>query len=303
MARLIAFVLLCLQWFNPLAWAAHAAFRFDQEAACDARVLDQADAADRPSYGEAIAKAASGWTLLFAGALDRPSTLSRRLTIMTRVTSSRSRRFGFFLIGGGMLLGLPLTATWAVDYVDVPATPTQATGGRPFTLPGGVTLGKGDIAFFANDSVIIHGQTKRLDQLTRAERSELRAVIAKSRRELQAERAELPARLAEMRREADRIRSGAYKRELMADRKDFRRDLAEVDSEAAELRAEGRDPEKMKAEIRESLREAEATDIDKEAREELAELNPDTIIAELRSDEEQMIRMQARLDKLDHAGN
>ena len=32
-----AFVLLCLQWFNPLAWVAHAAFRFDQEAACDAR--------------------------------------------------------------------------------------------------------------------------------------------------------------------------------------------------------------------------------------------------------------------------
>jgi beta-lactamase regulating signal transducer with metallopeptidase domain len=39
-ANLVAFALLCLQWFNPLAWAAHAAFRFDQEAACDARVLE-----------------------------------------------------------------------------------------------------------------------------------------------------------------------------------------------------------------------------------------------------------------------
>ena len=42
--NLLAFGLLCLQWFNPLAWAAHAAYRFDQEAACDARVLDASEA-------------------------------------------------------------------------------------------------------------------------------------------------------------------------------------------------------------------------------------------------------------------
>ena len=74
-ANLFAFVLLCLQWFNPLAWVAHAAFRFDQEAACDARVLDKAKAQDRADYGRAIAKAASGRALLFASALDRRNTL------------------------------------------------------------------------------------------------------------------------------------------------------------------------------------------------------------------------------------
>ena len=40
-ANLFAYVLLCLQWFNPLAWAAHSAFRFDQEAACYASVLER----------------------------------------------------------------------------------------------------------------------------------------------------------------------------------------------------------------------------------------------------------------------
>ena len=50
-ANLFAFVLLCLQWFNPLAWVAHAAFRFDQEAACDARVLDKVKAAIAPTTG------------------------------------------------------------------------------------------------------------------------------------------------------------------------------------------------------------------------------------------------------------
>jgi len=45
-----AFALLCLQWFNPLAWLSHTAFRFDQEAACDARVLDKASDDNRADY-------------------------------------------------------------------------------------------------------------------------------------------------------------------------------------------------------------------------------------------------------------
>ena len=65
-----AFALLCLQWFNPLAWMAHAAFRFDQEAACDARVLERSGTTDRSDYGRAIAKASSGGALLFASALE-----------------------------------------------------------------------------------------------------------------------------------------------------------------------------------------------------------------------------------------
>ena len=38
-ANAAALLLLATQWFNPLAWRAIRAFRFDQEAACDARVL------------------------------------------------------------------------------------------------------------------------------------------------------------------------------------------------------------------------------------------------------------------------
>lgn len=342
-ANLVAFAFLCLQWFSPLAWVAHAAFRFDQEAACDARVLDKAKALDRADYGRTIAKAASGRALLFASTLDRPNTLKRRLTIMTYDINHRVRTLGFALIGGTALLALPLTASRAVNYVDVPSpasapvaqpqrvapiravktvpptpaapmktalvsalplgTSTEANRDEAAILPGGVELGKGSVAFFANDSVLIHGKIKRLEQLTRAERSRLRAVIAESRRELERDRAELPARLAEVRREADRLRSGAYKRELLRDREDLRRDLAEIDSEAPELRASGQNPEKLKAEIRQSLREAEAIDIDKEVRKELADLDPAKIIAELRNDEEQMARMQARLDQLDRGGN
>lgn len=122
-ANLIAYVLLCLQWFNPLAWVSHAAFRFDQEAACDARVLDKARPDDRLAYGQAIAKAASGRALLFASALDRPSTLQRRLKSMVTRESNGRRVAGKVLVVGALVVVLPLTATKAINYIDVPAAP------------------------------------------------------------------------------------------------------------------------------------------------------------------------------------
>ncbi|MGH6658325.1 MAG: hypothetical protein ACREBM_01605, partial [Sphingomicrobium sp.] len=315
------------------------------EAACDARVLDKVDGRDRASYGAAIAKAATGRTLLFAGALDRPSTLSRRLTIMAHAIPRNTRTIGFGLVGGAVLAALPLTATWAVVYVDAgdsaapaPSAPVQPVAraqtvavSAPITaalapsaalapaaapgpsmhtdsdgslvLPGGVKLDKGSTAFFDDDRVFINGKVMRLDQATRAERSELRAAIAKSLRSLERERAQLPRHLAAARRELERIRNGDLKREILGDREDLRRDLAEIVAEAAELRANGEDPEKRKAEILKDLREAEAIDIDKEIRQAIEEVNPDKIIAELRNDEEQMKRMQARLDQLDRADN
>jgi hypothetical protein len=133
-ANLFAFVLLCLQWFNPLAWVAHAAFRFDQEAACDARVLDKDAAADRADYGRAIAKAASGRAFLFASALDRRNTLQRRLQSMLRSSDPTRRLAGRLLVVTGVAAALPLTASRAVDYVDVPA-PAHAVAVAPAASP------------------------------------------------------------------------------------------------------------------------------------------------------------------------
>jgi hypothetical protein len=335
-----ALVLLCLQWFNPLAWLSHSAFRFDQEAACDARVLDKGSRQNRAAYARALAKAASGRALLFAGALNRPSTLQRRLRSMLVRQSTGRRIAGKALIALSAATALPLTASWAVDYVDVagaaplapaaqaqsaattradasaaptpaasmtvapasaaaPETSVQENEDGTVTLPGGVTLGRGSTAFFENDDVLINGKVKRIDQLSRAERSKLRAIILKSLRELARDRAELPAELARLRREADQARSGELRREIIRDREDLRRDLAEIESRADELRAEGEDPEKIKAEIRESLREAEARDIDKEVREAIDSADPDKVVGQIRREEEQMARMLARLDQLD----
>ena len=316
-----AFVLLCLQWFNPLAWMSHAAFRFDQEAACDARVLDKASSDTRAAYARAIAKAASGRALLFAGALDRPRTLHRRLASMLTTPSSARRIAGKAVIALTAASALPLTATRATEYVDVVApqaarvlaakpaalvttaalSSTQPGSGGELSYPdlGGVTLGANDVAFMDDDTILIGGKHKRLEQLDASERARLRQVILKSKQDLARDRANLPRELAEAKLEANRARSGELRREQMRDIEEMKHDLAELDSQAAELRAEGEDPAARRAEILADLHEAETTDIASEEREAIEEGDPQKRIGELRSEEQQMERLLARLNQLD----
>src|SRR3546814_7012710 len=53
------FHLLAAQWFNPFAWRAIRAFRFDQEAACDARVLNMVDREEADREGRSDRAASS----------------------------------------------------------------------------------------------------------------------------------------------------------------------------------------------------------------------------------------------------
>jgi bla regulator protein blaR1 len=328
LASHLAFALLCLQWFNPLAWLSHAAFRFDQEAACDARVLDKASSENRAAYAHAITKAASGRALLFAGALDRPRTLHRRLAFMLTTPSTGRRLAGRALIAVAAAAALPLTASRATEYVDVPAPETAqpgaartatsalapaaaaalaasaapesaANGELPYPDLGGVGLGKNDVAFMSDDTILINGQRKTVEQLNASERARLRHAIASSKQDIARDRERLPMELAEAKREADRARNGELRREHLRDIEQMRRDVAELDSRAAELRAEGEDPAKEKAQLLRDLREAEAEDIAAEEREAIEEADPVKRMAEIRTEEQQMERLLARLDRLE----
>jgi bla regulator protein blaR1 len=113
--NLAAFTFLCLQWFNPLAWMAWSAFRFDQEAACDARVLAGTDAGTRQNYGRALARAASSErmpTLAMAMAQNRPHSIIQRLRRLMMKDTSKSRLWaGRAAIFAAAAVALPLTAT------------------------------------------------------------------------------------------------------------------------------------------------------------------------------------------------
>ena len=178
-----------------------------------------------------------------------------------------------------------------------PAPAAQAS--LPLPDLGGVHLGRNDVGFMDDDTILISGQRKTVEQLTAAERSRLRHAIASSRQDLVRDRERLPREIAEAKREAGRARSGEIRREHLKEIEDMRRELTEIDSQAAQMRAEGEDPEKRKAEILRDLREAQAEDIAAEEREAIEEDNPAARMAEIRAEEQQMQRLLAKLNRLD----
>ena len=115
-ANAAALILLASQWFNPFAWRAIRAFRFDQEAACDARVLTMADVDGRSArtarYATAIVKAAVGPRLSLAAPMAVHDNLQERLTMLTRQDISKQRGLvGRLLVSGSALAVLATTAT------------------------------------------------------------------------------------------------------------------------------------------------------------------------------------------------
>ena len=125
-ANLAAFIVLSLMWFNPLAWMSWTAFRFDQEAACDARVLAGKGAEEREIYGRALARTTFDGVPTFATALNSPKTIVERLRRLTMKDASAKRRsLGKLGILTAVAIILPLTATIvpAINAQDDPTAP------------------------------------------------------------------------------------------------------------------------------------------------------------------------------------
>lgn len=107
-ANLVALIVLASQWWNPLAWAAHRAFRVDQELACDASVTARLSAGERYAYAQAVARAAGFAGPAAAAPLSAVATLKRRLAMIGREQSRTRTAAGALLVAaviGGALLG------------------------------------------------------------------------------------------------------------------------------------------------------------------------------------------------------
>jgi beta-lactamase regulating signal transducer with metallopeptidase domain len=310
--NLVAFGLLCLQWFNPLAWAAHAAFRFDQEAACDARVLDKSGSQDRSEYGRAIAKAASGRALLFASALDSRTTLHRRLKSMLSNPTSGRRLTGRMAVLAAIAVALPLTATRAIHYVDVlaPSAPGPAPAEMPapvLPVPAAATVSQpAPVAPVApvnisDDKVTINGQTKKWSELTPAEKAEVRRSIAQAREGIsRINHDEIQREVREAMNEA-KIDQDEMRRELASARADVDEAMREIDAHAADIRRSGQDPEAIKAIVRQSLKAVEAIDVQAITRSAMASVDPAVINAALAAAEAGLEKAEAELERIEEA--
>ena len=285
-ANFIAFVLLSLQWFNPLAWASYAAFRFDQEAACDARVLDRAD--DPAAYGRAIAKAASGRALLFASALDSKTTLKRRLKSMINTTPRSRRRAGNLLVLGCVAVALPLTATKAVEYVErpvpsAPTAPVAPTAPAAPVAPSTPVAPVAPVAPVLASSVAIqdYGDSKPYSQMTAEEREEFDQGISELREaldEIREERVDVRAEIAESMAEA-RMDKAEMREEMEDARREILEAREELKAERAEMIAEGVDPAVVDASIQAALASLEAINVEAIMESAMAAVDEDAIQA------------------------
>lgn len=132
--------LFALHWFNPLGWFGWAAMRRDQEAACDARVVERIARPEKAAYAALIAGLAAGPNIALAAPMACPvlgeKSIIQRLRSLTMTDiSPRRRLLGRALVAGG-LLALPLTAS--ISYADVPPAPVAPVAPAVSTLPGAV---------------------------------------------------------------------------------------------------------------------------------------------------------------------
>jgi len=114
--NIAALIVLALNWFNPIAWLAHRAFRTDQELACDAAVAARSSLPERRDYANALVKSASRPGLVAACPLNRADQLKRRLRMMAQHRVSLPRTLG----------GVVATATLAAAGLVSAATPAPA---------------------------------------------------------------------------------------------------------------------------------------------------------------------------------
>lgn len=135
LANFAALGMLSLHWFNPIAHVAHRAFRLDQEAACDAVVLNGASNEDRHAYGSALFKSAMGKVPLAACAMGATATLKARLRrIVSGPVDGRLGRTGLALVAAVVGGGIALTASTSV--AETLAVPDGSP--RAIILGGGI---------------------------------------------------------------------------------------------------------------------------------------------------------------------
>lgn len=138
-ANAAALMVLAAQWFNPLAWMALRAFRFDQEAACDARVLAGLSTNDRSdqthSYARAIAKSLAGPRLVLAAPMTSGTKVKERLHMLNQNPRLMPRPLTARLLLAGTVCGaLALTVSTLparVVYANEPESDAQAKKDEP----------------------------------------------------------------------------------------------------------------------------------------------------------------------------
>lgn len=230
-------------------------------------------------------------------------------------TTKGRRAAGQLMIVGAVAIALPLTATRAIDYVDIPAPAAPEAPQAPTAPMAPAASALQPVPPIApvppvppvaplnieGDSVTIDGKSKDWSDLSPAERQQIRGQLAKARAELARNRIDR----GDIERQVREALAGANidKQEMHRDLAEARTEIAEamreIDANAAEIRRAGQDPEAIKMQVRASLKAVEAIDVEAITRQALASVDPAAIAASVAAAEAGMAQAEAAIERLE----
>jgi beta-lactamase regulating signal transducer with metallopeptidase domain len=202
----VVLALQCLNWFNPFVHLGARILRIDQELACDAAVLGQADGARR-RYAEAMLKThlSAAVPIGCAWPASDLASFKERIAMLKRNLPSRTQT----LIGASAILlatGTVAAVAWAAQPPRIVATyqdravPDAVDFVNPINYEGdlmGGELGELDelhhlnIDLNGDGAIIMDGEVVRARDLTPEQREELRQTLEDAREQVAEAREEM----------------------------------------------------------------------------------------------------------------
>ena len=208
-------------------------------------------------------------------------------------------------------VALPLTATRAIEYVDIPmlsAAPAAAPivpvasvaqVAAPAPVAPVAPVHKRSNLSIHNGSVTMNGETKKWEDLTPAEKAEVRKSLTEASAEIsRINRDEIQRDVREAMNDA-RISKEEFRREMAAAKVEIDRAMREIDAHSVELRRAGQSPEQIKATVRASLKSVEAIDIEAITRNAMASVSEAQMERALEAAQDGLDKARDELDRLD----
>lgn len=242
---------------------------------------------------------------------------------MLRSPNPSRRIAGRLMVVSAIAVALPLTASRAVEYLDVavPAAPVPAVHAvaataprvapvatpvvpaaaaavqsvapaRPVAPSSGPSFNSGDMTI-NEDRVIIDGRTKRWEELTSQERTRVRAAVAKAREALANTRINQAQILESLRNVPDRKRMDEIQRDVERAQSNAAMAANNVNINSAELHRWGVNPEQMQANIRAALKSVQGIDTSA-----IATIDRDKIAADVSGAQQSMEKAKAELARI-----
>lgn len=233
--------------------------------------------------------------------------------------SSGRRTAGRLIVLASVAVALPLTATRAINYVDVPSAPAPLAPAPAAAAPAPVAPlapiaaaaapvapvvpapPAKDLHINGEGSIRINGKTKQWRDLTPDERAEVRRSIAHAKQELartRIDREEIQREVREAMEDA-RIDKEELRRDLAEARAEIERAMRDVDAHVVDIRRSGQNPDQIKATIRASLKSVEAIDVEAITRQAVVSVDHRAIAASVAAAEASVARAQAEIERIE----